>query len=130
MDVETRAAVFLSEGAPDTWDSAFFVRQREQGVTAFEIPNWSPAFIAAAHANRMAVYVYTVNDESTMKALIEAGADGIETDVPRLAIRVARELGVRPRASGVRDAHPRVLGRAVGRLQWKRSLAERDDDYS
>jgi hypothetical protein len=30
-----------------------------------------------------------------MRQLVAAGVDGIETDVPRLAIRLATELGVR-----------------------------------
>jgi glycerophosphoryl diester phosphodiesterase len=89
------ATLLLSEGAPTTWDASYFASQKAAGVTIFEIPNWSPQFILDAHKHGMPVYAYTINDEPTMKRLIEAGADGIETDNPELAIRLAREYGVR-----------------------------------
>ncbi|MFY9588717.1 MAG: glycerophosphodiester phosphodiesterase [Actinomycetota bacterium] len=39
-------------------------------------------FIADAHANGLAVHVWTINDVPTMCALIAMGADGIMTDFP------------------------------------------------
>lgn len=89
------ATILLSEGAPERWDDEYFAAQKAQGVSVFEIPNWSTEFIRAAHSHGMPVWVYTVNDEATMRRLIAAGADAIETDVPRLAIRLGRELEVR-----------------------------------
>lgn len=89
------AVMSLAEGAPRHWDANYFVEQKRRGVSFFEIANWSPSFIAAAHTHAMPVWVYTVNDEDTMRTLIESAVDGIETDDPDLAIRVARELGAR-----------------------------------
>ena len=37
---------------------------------------------------------YTVNDEPTMRSLIEMGATAIETDDPRLLLRIKRELNI------------------------------------
>ncbi len=89
------APLLLSEGAPETWDSAYFSRVRADGVSIFEIPNATPAFIADAHTHGMPVYAYTINDEPTMRQLIELGVDGIETDDPALAVRIGREYGRR-----------------------------------
>ncbi len=87
--------LLLSEGAPASWDEGYFREVKAAGVTIFEIPNATPAFIADAHARGMPVYAYTINDEPTMRRLIEGGVDGIETDDPALAIRVARIIGRR-----------------------------------
>ncbi len=40
------------------------------------------AFVDAAHANRQAVHVWTVNDPAQMANLIALGADGIISDLP------------------------------------------------
>lgn len=40
--------------------------------------------LAAAHARNLAVHPYTVNDEPTMRALIDAGVDALFTDDPAL----------------------------------------------
>jgi phosphoglycerol transferase MdoB-like AlkP superfamily enzyme/glycerophosphoryl diester phosphodiesterase len=93
-----RAALIHAEGAPDAegaWTRQFFETARKAGVRAFDVPNWSSGFIAAAHAHHMPVWAYTINDEAMMRQLIAIGIDGMETDVPRLAIQVARELGAR-----------------------------------
>jgi glycerophosphoryl diester phosphodiesterase len=90
------ATIFRSEDIPEPWEATFFTDHRSRGVAAFEIANWSPEFIRDAHAARFPVYVYTVNDEPTMRSLIVAGADGIETDVPGVALKMARQLGARP----------------------------------
>jgi glycerophosphoryl diester phosphodiesterase len=42
----------------------------------------------------MYVQVWTINDEATMRDLIEMGVDGIMTDDPPLLTRVINELGV------------------------------------
>ena len=94
------ATMTLAEGAPARWDANYFAEQQLLGVSVFEIANASPSFIAAAHQHGMPVWAYTVNDEATMRTLIESGIDGIETDDPSLAVRVATELGVRTRSSG------------------------------
>lgn len=109
------ALMSLAEGAPPRWDTTYFRDQQRAGVTVFEIANWSTDFIEAAHEHAMPVWVYTVNDESTMRTLIIEGVDGIETDDPDLAVRVATEMGVRavpsrsiqPRHRQIGGTHPR-----------------------
>jgi glycerophosphoryl diester phosphodiesterase len=89
------AILLHSYDVPDTWTDSFFLSEKAAGVQVFEIPNSTPAFIAAARAHGMPVWAYTINDEPAMRQLIAAGALGIETDRPALAIAIARELGVR-----------------------------------
>ena len=52
----------------------------------------TPGFIDSAHRRGLHVHVWTVNDEATMRHLIDIGADGIVTDAPSLLLSVAREL--------------------------------------
>ncbi|MDX1390415.1 MAG: glycerophosphodiester phosphodiesterase family protein, partial [Acidobacteriota bacterium] len=49
-----------------------------------EIPLFrlSSKFIACAHAQGLAVYVWTIDDEDEMRRLIDLGVDGIFTDFP------------------------------------------------
>lgn len=56
-------------------------------------PYTTPALIAAAHAAGLAVIPWTVNDVATMRALIDAGADGLITDRPDLLRSVMTERG-------------------------------------
>lgn len=48
--------------------------------------------IAAAHALNVQVIPWTVNDEKTMRKLIELGIDGLITDYPDLAVRLLAEI--------------------------------------
>lgn len=48
------------------------------------IPVTSPDFVHDAHANGLAVHVWTINDRSTMESLLAMGADGVMTDRPSL----------------------------------------------
>ena len=48
--------------------------------------------IGKARDAKLRVHVWTVNDEATMRHLINLGVDGIITDAPSLLLRVAREL--------------------------------------
>jgi glycerophosphoryl diester phosphodiesterase len=48
--------------------------------------------IQDAHAHRLAVYVWTVNDAAGMVEMVGRGADGIITDEPAIAARVRDEL--------------------------------------
>lgn len=52
-----------------------------------------PRFVPRAHELGMFVHVWTINDEQTMRELIEMGVDGIMTDDPPLLTRVIDELG-------------------------------------
>ncbi|MGH2555947.1 MAG: glycerophosphodiester phosphodiesterase, partial [Actinomycetota bacterium] len=47
-------------------------------------------FVADAHANGLAVHVWTINEAPTMEWLIEVGVDGVMTDRPSLLERVLR----------------------------------------
>ena len=57
------------------------------------------AFVAAAHANGVAVHVWTIDDDDEMRQLVELGVDGVMTDRPTALEAVLTELGApRPRA--------------------------------
>lgn len=64
---------------------------------ALGVPVMSQEFVDDAHANDLAVHVWTINDEATMRQLIEWGVDGIMTDRPTLLEHVLDE---------VRPGHP------------------------
>ncbi|CAN5187400.1 hypothetical protein BH23ACT9_BH23ACT9_08390 [soil metagenome] len=51
-------------------------------------------FVADAHANGMAVHVWTINSEQQMRDLVAIGVDGIRTDRPSLLQRVLDDAGV------------------------------------
>lgn len=60
-------------------------------ITALQIPtslsilNFDyAAFVEMAHSHNIAVQYWTINDEETMRTLIEIGADGIMSDRPTL----------------------------------------------
>jgi glycerophosphoryl diester phosphodiesterase len=50
----------------------------------------SADFIADAHANRLAVHVWTINDPHEMSGLLAIGADGVMTDRPTVLERILR----------------------------------------
>lgn len=82
-----------NEGTPQVWDPDYFAKARAQGIRGFEAGNkWSAAFVADARAHGMPVYAYTVNDEPTMRHLIEIGVAGIETDALSDLVRTAKRL--------------------------------------
>ncbi len=57
-------------------------------------PYWSDvnvAFVTRAHARGKKVFVWTVNDPAEMGRLYAAGADGIFTDDPALALQIIAE---------------------------------------
>ena len=89
------ATIFQADGPPDILGARYFSDRRAAGVSAFDIGRWPPGFIQQARAAGMPVWVYTINDPQTMREVIRRGVDGFETDVPRAAIAIARELGVR-----------------------------------
>ncbi len=58
-------------------------------AAALQVPEYegsihvvTSSFIGAAHSRGMQVHVWTVNDEETMRRLIDLGVDGIVTDYP------------------------------------------------
>jgi glycerophosphoryl diester phosphodiesterase len=87
-------AVILAAGdAPAAWDAGYFERERARGIRGLELEGgWSRELIAAAQAHGLTVYAYTINDQATMRRLIEMGVDGIETDDPAMLLGVLEEL--------------------------------------
>ena len=70
-------------GTPNPQHVAFQVPETFEGLTVV-----TPDFISDAHANDLAVHVWTVNDAADMQRLLDWGADGIMTDRPTLLERV------------------------------------------
>jgi glycerophosphoryl diester phosphodiesterase len=70
-------------GAPSPRHQALQVPIVFNGVTVV-----TPEFVEEAHANGLAVHVWTINDRKEMEWLIEIGVDGIMTDRPILLERV------------------------------------------
>lgn len=73
----------------------FFQLPTSQKVGPIEIRLDTPRLIKAAHRVGVKVHYWTINDEATMRHLLEIGADGIITDKPDLAQKVMAEMGLR-----------------------------------
>lgn len=66
-------------GAPNPRYQALQVPMTQNGI-----PIVTPKFVEKAHANGLAVHVWTINDRPLMEQLIALGVDGIMTDRPEL----------------------------------------------
>jgi glycerophosphoryl diester phosphodiesterase len=66
-------------GAPNPRYQALQVPVQLNGVRVV-----TPEFVERAHANGLAVHVWTINDRAAMESLVEMGVDGIMTDRPTL----------------------------------------------
>ncbi|MGE4453582.1 MAG: glycerophosphodiester phosphodiesterase [Sphaerochaeta sp.] len=53
------------------------------------------AFVKRMHERGSIIQVWTINEESEMRRLFKMGVDSVMTDKPSLAIKVAKELGLR-----------------------------------
>ena len=85
-----------------TFETAEFYRavqaEEEPGaldIVAFQVPETfgditlvDEAFVSAAHGRGIAVHVWTINDEPSMRRLVELGVDGIISDRPTLLSEV------------------------------------------
>lgn len=78
-------------GAPNPRYQALQVPMTLNGLAVV-----TPAFVQRAHANGLAVHVWTINDRPTMEHLVGLGVDGIMTDRPELLEAVLRTTGGRP----------------------------------
>jgi len=58
-------------------------------------------FLAEAHRRNLPVHVWTVDDESLMRHLLDLGVDGIQTDRPDVLSRVLSEVARRPAPPGL-----------------------------
>lgn len=101
MDVSTstgtgQTAVFkatsleLAPGSPTLLHDAFQVPIEFNGIPVVDAD-----FVADAHANGMAVHVWTIDDAETMHMLLDLGVDGIMTAEPTVLEQVLRERGTR-----------------------------------
>jgi glycerophosphoryl diester phosphodiesterase len=79
-------------GAPNPRHHALQVPVELEGLTVV-----TPEFVQRAHANGLAVHVWTINDRPTMEWLVDIGVDGVMTDRPALLEQVLAEKGVRYR---------------------------------
>ena len=86
---------FLCSGKPDI--DALAALMRDTGVDFLhpDIASIDSQFIEAAARRGIRLNIWTVNDEPTMRRLIEQGAHGIFTDDPGLLTRALREIGGR-----------------------------------
>lgn len=96
QDMYTFAALWVP-GLSILWQPnvEFFQLPTSQKVGPFEIRLDTPRLIKAAHRVGVKVHYWTINDEPTMRHLLEIGADGIITDKPDLAQKVMVEMGLR-----------------------------------
>ncbi len=84
---------------------SFFIMQTtltsvfyNEPVAVFQLPTeqlglslTTELLITTAHLHNIAVHYWTINDEETMRSLIEKGVDGIMTDVPSLLNEVLND---------------------------------------
>jgi glycerophosphoryl diester phosphodiesterase len=76
-------------GSPNPRYQALQVPIEFNGITVV-----TQEFVERAHANGLAVHVWTINDRETMEWLIEIGVDGIMSDRPTLLEDVLADEGV------------------------------------
>lgn len=76
-------------GAPNPRYHALQVPIVFEGVTVV-----TEDFVADAHANDLAVHVWTINTRAEMEFLLDIGVDGIMTDRPTLLEQVLAERGL------------------------------------
>lgn len=77
-------------GSPSIRHQALQVPIEFNGVTVV-----TEEFVDKAHANELAVHVWTINDRAEMEWLLEIGVDGIMTDRPTLLEEVLRKAKAR-----------------------------------
>lgn len=77
-------------GAPNPRYQALQVPIEFEGL-----PVVTREFVARAHANGLAVHVWTINDVETMRWLIDIGVDGIMTDRPTVLEDLLAEYDIR-----------------------------------
>ena len=70
---------------------------RHSWAAGFADPRVTPRRLAAARAVGLEALVYTVNEAARMRALADAGVDGIFTDDPALALRTLGDAMLGPR---------------------------------
>jgi glycerophosphoryl diester phosphodiesterase len=84
-------------GAPNPRHQALQVPITFNGITVV-----TQEFVDEAHANGLAVHVWTINDRAEMEWLIGIGVDGIMSDRPTLLEKVLAEKAIVPPAASSR----------------------------
>jgi len=84
---------FVQSGADADYEAPAQVLQLP--VKKPEDDNGLPVRLDPAHAQGLAVQLWTVNDRALMEALVARPVDGIMTDDPALLLEVMQEAGVR-----------------------------------
>jgi len=80
VEPEARIALLLSRRAPQEWVARAHALAAE--AVNPELPLVDRAFVERAHAEGLAVYVFTVDPLDEMRRLLELGVDGLFTNVP------------------------------------------------
>ncbi len=108
LDVDDFGGSFVEAAASFGADAVSPVHGDPQGGRVTDPgyrPFTTPELVRAAHDRGMDVVVWTVDDEATMRSLLDAGVDGIITDRPDRLRAVLAERGLRlPRAYPARPA--------------------------
>ena len=87
-------AVQKGEPAPSTWPPSGTRPVALQVPELFgETTVVDHRFVESAHAAGMAVHVWTVDDEGSMRRMVDLGVDGVISDLPTTLRRVLDELG-------------------------------------
>ena len=89
VEPDARIALLLSRRAPEGWVERAHALAAE--AVNPELPLVDRAFVERAHAERLAVYVFTVDPLSEMRRLLELGVDGLFTNVPDRMRRLVEE---------------------------------------
>lgn len=66
------------------------------------IPILTPAFIQEAHRRNLPIHVWTIDEPTDMKRLLEMGVDGVQTDRPDRLAPILTEMFGRPPAPELR----------------------------
>ena len=86
---ETRTAMYLSRLRLPLFRPKYRAFQVPESFGPTRVV--TPQFVRTAHAARVPVQVWTVNDEQDMRRLLSWGVDALITDQPGLAARVVRD---------------------------------------
>jgi glycerophosphoryl diester phosphodiesterase len=101
IETQSNDNVRPRDGTPSPWTAGLDLRAEGDSVPrlvkAAQCDVWSPfwrnasaARIAQAHALGLAVLPWTVNDPAQMRALVDAGVDGLITDYPDRLLELVR----------------------------------------
>ncbi|NLV35097.1 MAG: glycerophosphodiester phosphodiesterase [Clostridiaceae bacterium] len=90
IDPEIKTAPLYMAGIYEPWKYA-----RSMGAIAIHplFYNIVPEVLKGCKLNNIMVNPFTVDQPEQIKAMVEAGVDGIITNVPDIAIKIANEMG-------------------------------------